>query len=54
VYAEHPGGERELYDLREDPFQLQSLHSDPRYSDELRALHSRLAALRDCAGERCP
>ena len=52
TYVEYPTGERELYDLRVDPFQLQSLHAtaDP-------ALIARLAAqldsLRHCSGGNC-
>jgi N-acetylglucosamine-6-sulfatase len=53
VYAEHTTGERELYDLELDPYQLQSLHADPAYADVARRLAGRLAALRTCAGGRC-
>jgi arylsulfatase A-like enzyme len=53
VYAEYAGGEPELYDLRNDPFQLDNgmrLGADPAIVDQLAA---RLAALRDCAGQAC-
>jgi arylsulfatase A-like enzyme len=45
-------GERELYDLEGDPYQLQSLHdaADPAVLDQLAAW---LASLRECAGESC-
>ena len=45
-------GERELYDLERDPYQLQSLHdaADPAVLDQLAAW---LASLRACAGESC-
>ena len=30
MYAEHNSGEKELYDLQNDPFELQSRHDSPR------------------------
>jgi N-acetylglucosamine-6-sulfatase len=53
TYIEHSSGERELYDLQVDPFQLTSVHNDPRYSATRQALASRLATLRTCAGDVC-
>ena len=53
MYAEHPSGERELYDLRIDPFQLNSVHDDSDYADEMAELATRLDQLRDCAGVGC-
>ncbi len=57
VYAEHfarrDKGARELYDLDRDPFQLDSLDSDPAYGDVKRALADRLDKLRRCAGGEC-
>jgi len=52
LYVEYGDGERELYDLREDPHQLENLYetADP---EVLRNLRIRLAALRDCAGSDC-
>jgi N-acetylglucosamine-6-sulfatase len=48
LYVEYEAGERELYDLRKDPYELHNMHdsADPD-------LISRLDALRDCAGEGC-
>ncbi|MDQ3055136.1 MAG: sulfatase [Actinomycetota bacterium] len=46
-------GERELYDMANDPYQLQSLHADPAYDRQRLALADQLSALRDCAGEAC-
>jgi N-acetylglucosamine-6-sulfatase len=52
LYAEYGNGERELYDLEDDPHEL-----DNRYraadSELLRRLRGRLAALRGCAGADC-
>lgn len=53
VYVEHATGERELYDLRADPFQLDSRHDDPAYGSRRDALAERLAVLRTCRGETC-
>ena len=53
VYVEHTTGERELYDLVRDPYQLESRHADPAF-DTIRAdLARRLAKLRRCAGSNC-
>ena len=32
LYAEHGNGEKELYDLVNDPFELHSRHNDPAYA----------------------
>lgn len=52
LYVEYNTGERELYDLKADPYQLESLHdsADPAL---ITGLKSRLEALRYCAGEDC-
>ena len=52
-YVEHSTGERELYDLNVDPFELSSVHADPRYAQTRQALAARLAVLRTCAGAVC-
>ncbi len=53
MYAEHGTGERELYDLQKDPFELQSRHNAPAYASVRSALASRLHQLQDCAGASC-
>jgi arylsulfatase A-like enzyme len=45
--------EFELYDLRADPYELNSRHADPAYAGVRLQLAARLAALRDCAGNNC-
>jgi N-acetylglucosamine-6-sulfatase len=52
TYVEHRYGERELYDLDRDPYQLENLaeHADPSLVDELSL---RLAELSGCAGSTC-
>ncbi|MEK6328384.1 MAG: sulfatase, partial [Actinomycetota bacterium] len=53
VYAEHRTGARELYDLRNDPFELRSRHRAPAYAFVRRRLASHLQKLRSCAGSSC-
>jgi arylsulfatase A-like enzyme len=52
-YAEYRNGDRELYDLETDPFELRSLHADPAHAAVRRDLAGRLARLRGCAGASC-
>ncbi len=51
-YVEYDNGERELYDLSSDPYELESQHdsADPALVGEL---ESRLEALKECAGRSC-
>lgn len=53
IYVEHGTGERELYDLRDDPFQLESRHADPAFADEIADLSAWLATLANCDGAAC-
>jgi N-acetylglucosamine-6-sulfatase len=53
LYVEHAGGERELYDLETDPFEVSSRHADPALARVRADLASRLARLRDCTGQDC-
>jgi len=53
LYAEHLNGERELYDLNTDPYELHNLAGRPAHADLEADLAQRLAALRDCAGSAC-
>jgi arylsulfatase A-like enzyme len=52
LYVEYVTGERELYDLNADPYQLESLHTraDPAL---IEALSQQLARLAACAGASC-
>jgi N-acetylglucosamine-6-sulfatase len=45
--------EKELYDRRKDPHELQNLDGDPRYADVQAQLARKLAKLRDCKGRSC-
>lgn len=51
LYAEYGTGEKEYYDLKQDPYQLTSL--DGQKPEEEAALAKQLAALKDCAGQTC-
>jgi arylsulfatase A-like enzyme len=51
-YVEHENGEKELYDLANDPNELENIYetADPALVEDLKA---RLEALRDCSGDGC-
>jgi len=51
-YVEYDTGEKELYDLSSDPYELQSFPEgiDPALLD---GFSSRLESLKDCAGQTC-
>ena len=53
MYADYGGGQRELYDLRKDPYELQNAASDPAYARVSAALARLLGGLAKCAGETC-
>jgi N-acetylglucosamine-6-sulfatase len=53
AYVEYTSGERELYDLERDPFQIQSVHRDPAYAAPLLQLTLALERLRLCSGDGC-
>ena len=51
--VDYASGEVELYDLRNDPFELENVSGDPAYAEAEAALTARLASLRTCAGRSC-
>jgi len=53
LYAEYQNGDRELYDLQKDPYELQSQHANPAYDGIKAALAARLRNLVTCAGASC-
>ncbi len=53
MYAEHSTGEKELYDLRGDPYELRSRHNDPAYANARSVLANRLHKLETCSGASC-
>jgi N-acetylglucosamine-6-sulfatase len=54
LYVEHnTTGEYELYDLQEDPFELQSKDGSDEYAAAQRDLRASLRSLKRCAGSTC-
>jgi N-acetylglucosamine-6-sulfatase len=53
LYAEYANGDRELYDLRNDPYELTSQHANPAYDAIKASLAQRLHRLVSCAGATC-
>jgi N-acetylglucosamine-6-sulfatase len=53
LYIRWRGGSRELYDLRRDPDQMQSLHAGRAHRHVRHVLAHRLRTLASCAGESC-
>jgi arylsulfatase A-like enzyme len=53
LYVDYKGGHRELYDLKRDPAQLNSLAGDPRFRVRLRTLRRILGDLTRCRGRAC-
>jgi len=53
LYVAYRNGDRELYDMRRDPHQLDSRHAATRYRDTRAALGRELRRLADCRGNRC-
>jgi arylsulfatase A-like enzyme len=53
AYVEWDNGEKELYDMYTDPYQLQSLHADPNHADLIAGLSARLETFKSCSGDTC-
>ena len=53
IYAEHPNGDRELYDLRRIRTSSQSEHANPAYDAMKASLAARLHKLVSCGGATC-
>ena len=52
LYVEYGSGERELYDLKADPYQLSSLHKAAE-AERIKTLSNRLLKLKSCAANTC-
>jgi N-acetylglucosamine-6-sulfatase len=52
-YTIYANGQTELYDMKRDPDQLNSLATDPRYRFVRKWLFTQLIPLSTCAGEAC-
>jgi arylsulfatase A-like enzyme len=53
VYVEHGTGEKELYDLQNDPYELASVHNKALYYTQRVELHAALMQYQKCAGDTC-
>jgi N-acetylglucosamine-6-sulfatase len=53
VYVEYKDGSKELYDLNEDPYELENVADHPEYAEVQARLADRLETLRECAGSEC-
>jgi hypothetical protein len=45
LYDEYSTGEQELYDLDQDPYELQNVAGDSAYANVLQKLHARMLKL---------
>ena len=52
-WVEYTNGQRELYKLSADPFELVSQHANPAYNSIRNTLKDRLYTLKTCAGSTC-
>jgi N-acetylglucosamine-6-sulfatase len=53
LFVRYANGDRELYDLDEDPNELRNVVGRPRYADEVRQLARIWRAYKDCVGPAC-
>jgi N-acetylglucosamine-6-sulfatase len=52
-YIEWPDGEKELYDINEDPYELNNVIRDKNYAPIRAFLHEELERLEECHGRTC-
>lgn len=52
-YIEWPDGEKELYDINKDPYELNNIVRDPNYFPIRAFLHRELERLETCVGRQC-
>jgi N-acetylglucosamine-6-sulfatase len=53
MYAEYETGDKELYDLARDPFELENVQGDDSYARAKAALAADLSQLGECSGGPC-
>jgi N-acetylglucosamine-6-sulfatase len=52
-YIEWPDGEKELYDINKDPYELNNVVRDPNFFPIRSFLHEELERLEECSGRTC-
>jgi N-acetylglucosamine-6-sulfatase len=52
-YIEWPDGEKELYDINKDPYELNNIVRDKNYAPVRNFLHEELVRLEECSGRTC-
>ncbi|MFN8163223.1 MAG: sulfatase [Solirubrobacterales bacterium] len=52
-YIEWPDGEKELYNIEKDPYELNNIVRDSNYFPIRAFLHTQLRSLEDCSGRTC-
>jgi arylsulfatase A-like enzyme len=52
-YIEWPDGEKELYDINKDPYELNNVVRDPNFFPIRDFLHEELERLEECSGRTC-
>jgi N-acetylglucosamine-6-sulfatase len=52
-YIEWPDGEKELYDINKDPYELNNIARDANYFPIRAFLHAQLIRLETCVGRKC-
>ena len=52
-YIEWPDGEKELYDINKDPYELNNIVRDKNYTPIRTFLHEELVRLEECSGRTC-
>jgi N-acetylglucosamine-6-sulfatase len=52
-YIEWPDGEKELYDINTDPYELNNIVRDKNYTPIRTFLHEELVRLEECSGRTC-
>jgi N-acetylglucosamine-6-sulfatase len=52
-YIEWPDGEKELYDITKDPYELRNIVRENNYAPIRNFLHNQLRELEDCVGRTC-
>jgi len=52
-YIEWPDGEKELYDINKDPYELNNVVRDPNFFPIRAFLHEELERLEECSGRTC-